>query len=96
MIRLGLTSFAGSRVKQGRESMPGIQRVEHPEDPSPRERAWRRKRRRVNLLTIIAGVTAFNTVVSAVAGGPTWWTLAWLVALIVAVLLMLGKLVRGV
>ena len=46
-------------------------------------------------MTIVAGVAAFNTLASAVAGGPTWWTLTWLVAFTVAVLLMLGKLVRG-
>jgi hypothetical protein len=46
-------------------------------------------------MTIIVGVAAFNAFASAVAGGPTWWTLSWLVALMGAVLLMLGKLVRG-
>ena len=95
MIRLGLTSFAGSRGKQGRGSMAGIQRVEHPEDPSPGERAWRRKRRKVNLMTIVAGVAAFNTVASMVAGGPNWWTRAWAGALVVVSLLMLVKIVRG-
>src|SRR5687767_3308207 len=95
MIRLGLTSFASSRVNQGRESMPGIQRVEHPEDPSPGERAWRRKQRRVNPMTIGAGLAAFNTVASVVVGGPNWWTRAWAVALVVALLLMLVRIVRG-
>ena len=46
-------------------------------------------------MTIVAGVAAFNTFVSAVAGGPTWWTLTWLVALMVTVLLVLGKLLRS-
>ena len=119
-------------LNQGRESMPGIQRVEHPEDPVPirggapaadedphaamnasgntmtshdtrplhstmvpGERAWRRKRRRVNLMTIVAGVAAFNTVASVVAGGPNWWTSAWAAALVVALLLMLVKMVRA-
>jgi fatty acid desaturase len=95
MIRLGLTPFAGWRVNQGRESMPGIQRGEHPEDSSPGERAWRRKRRRVNPMTIVAGVAAFNTVASVVAGGPDWWTRAWAVALVVALLLTLVRIVRG-
>ena len=95
MIRLGLTPFAGWRVNQGRQSTPGIQRGEHPEDPSPGERAWRRKRRRVNPMMIVAGVAAFNTVASVVAGGPNWWTRAWAVALVVALLLMLVRIVRG-
>jgi hypothetical protein len=46
-------------------------------------------------MTIFAGVAAFNAFASAVAGGPTWWTVTWLVALMVAVLLMVGRLVRG-
>ena len=96
MIRLGLRPFAGWRVNQGRESTPGIQRVEHREDPSPGERGWRRKRRRVNPMMIVAGVAAFNTVASVVAGGPDWWTRAWAVALVVALLLMLVTIVRGV
>jgi hypothetical protein len=58
-------------------------------------RAWRRKRRRVNLMTIVAGLAAFNTVASIVAGGPNWWTRAWAVALVVALLLMLVRIVRG-
>ena len=97
MIRLRLASFAGSRVNRRRESMPGIQRVERPEDPARiPERAWRRRKRRgVNLMTIVAGVAAFNTFASAVAGGPNWWTLAWFIALVVALLLMLVRIVRG-
>jgi fatty acid desaturase len=95
MIRLGLTSFVGSRVNQRRESLWGIQRVEHPEDPTPGEPAWRRKRTRVNLTTIVAGVAAFNTVASVVAGGPNWWTRVWAVALVVALLLMLVRIARG-
>jgi hypothetical protein len=75
--------------------MPGIQPVEHPEDPSPGERVWRRKRRKVNLMTIVAGVAAFNTVASMVAGGPNWWTRAWAVAFVVVLLLMLVRIVRG-
>jgi hypothetical protein len=119
-------------LNQGRESMPGMQRVERPEDPVPirggapaadedphaamnassntmtshdtqpphtpmfpGERAWRRKRRRVNPMTIVAGVAAFNTVASVVTGGPNWWTRAWAVALVVALLLMLVKMVRA-
>jgi hypothetical protein len=100
MIRLGLTSFVGSRVNQRRESLWGIQRVEHPvehpEDPSPGEPAWRRKQSRVNLTTIVAGVASFNTVASVVAGGPSWWTRGWAVALMVGLLLMLVKMVRMV
>lgn len=67
------------------------------EDPYPGELAWRRKRRRVNPMTIVAGVAAFNTVASVVAGGPNWWTRAWAVALVVALLLMLVRIriVRG-
>ena len=95
MIRLGLTPFAGWRANHGRESTPGIRRVEHPEDPSPGERGWRRKRKRVNPMTIVAGVAAFNTVASVVAGGPDGWTRAWAVALVVALLLMLVRIVRG-
>ena len=119
-------------LNQGRESTPGMQRVERPEDPVPirggapaededshaamnansntmtshdtrpphttifpGERAWRRKRRRVNLMTIVAGVTAFNTVASVAAGGPNWWTRAWAVGLVAALLLMLVKMVRA-
>ena len=119
-------------LNEGRESMPGMQRVERPEDPIPirggapaadedphaamnassdtitshdtrpphttmvpGERAWRRKRRRVNLMTIVAGVAAFNTVASVVADGPHGWTRAWAVALVIALLLMLGRIVRG-
>ena len=47
-------------------------------------------------MMIVAGVAAFNTVASVVAGGPDWWTRAWAVALVVALLLMLVKIVRGV
>ena len=47
-------------------------------------------------MTIVAGVAAFNTFASAVAGGPHWWTLAWFIALVVALLLMLVRIVRGV
>ena len=75
--------------------MSGIQRVEHLGDPSPGERAWRRKRREVNLVTIVAGVAVFNTVASVVAGGPNWWTRAWAVALVVVLLRMLVRTVRG-
>jgi hypothetical protein len=119
-------------LNEGRESMPGMQRVERPEDPAPirggapaadedphaamnassttmtshdtrpphtarfpGEREWRRKRRRVNLMTIVAGIAAFNTVASVVAGGPNGWTRAWAVALVVALLLMLVRIVRG-
>ena len=133
MIRRGLTLIAGSRFNQRRESMPGMQRLERPEDPVPirggapaadedphaamnassttmtshhrarsshttmfpGERAWRRRRRRVNLMTIVAGIAAFNTVASVVAGGPNGWTRAWAVALVVALLLMLVRIVRG-
>ena len=95
MIRLGLTPFAGWRVNQGRDSTPGIRRVEHPEDPSSRERAWRRKRKRVGPMTIVAAVAAFNTVASLIAGGPDGWTRTWAVALVVALLLMLARIVRG-
>lgn len=56
---------------------------------------WRRKRRKVNLMAIVAGLAAFNTFASAVAGGPNWWTLAWFVALLVALLLLLVKIMRG-
>ena len=59
------------------------------------ERAWRRTRRRVTLMMIVAGVAAFNVFASAVAGGPALWTLTWLVALLVAVLLMLVSIVRN-
>ena len=67
------------------------------EDPTPGELAWKPKRRRVNPMTIVAGVAAFNTVASVVAGGPTWWTRAWAVALVVALLLILVRIriVRG-
>jgi hypothetical protein len=112
--------------------MPGMQRVERPEDPVsiqggapaadedphaamnarsntmtshdtrpphttmvPEQCEWRRKRRTVKLMTIVAGVAAFNTVASVVAGGPNWWTRAWAVALVVALLLMLVKMVRA-
>jgi hypothetical protein len=46
-------------------------------------------------MMIVAGVAAFNVFASAVAGGPTLWTLTWLVALMVAVLLMLVSIVRN-
>ena len=46
-------------------------------------------------MMIVAGVAAFNTVASVVAGGPDWWTRAWAVALVVALLLMLVRIVRG-
>ena len=46
-------------------------------------------------MTIVAGVAAFNTVASVVADGPNWWTRAWAVALVVALLLMLVKMVRA-
>lgn len=46
-------------------------------------------------MTIVAGLAAFNTVASVVAGGPNWWTLAWFVALAVALLLLLVKMVRA-
>jgi len=46
-------------------------------------------------MTIVAGVAAFNTGVSVVAGGPNWWTRAWAVALVVALLLLLVKMVRA-
>ena len=36
-----------------------------------------------------------NTVASLVAGGPNWWTHAWAVALVVALLLMLVRIVRA-
>jgi hypothetical protein len=60
------------------------------------EHERRRRRRSVNLMTIVAGVVAFNTVASVVAGGPSWWTRAWAVALVVALLPMLVKMVRMV
>ena len=59
------------------------------------ERASRRTRRRVNPMTIVAGVAAFNTVASLVAGGPNWWTRAWAVALVLALLLMFVRIVRA-
>ena len=46
-------------------------------------------------MTIVAGVAAFNTLASAVAGGPSWWTRAWAIALVVALLLLLAKTVRA-
>ena len=46
-------------------------------------------------MTIVAGVAAFNTVASVVASGPNWWTRAWAVALVVALLLLLVKMVRA-
>ena len=46
-------------------------------------------------MTIVAGVAAFNTVASLVAGGPNWWTQAWAVALVLALLLMLVRIVRA-
>ena len=46
-------------------------------------------------MTIVAGIAAFNTVASVVAGGPTWWTRAWAVALVVALLPMLVKMARA-
>lgn len=46
-------------------------------------------------MTIVAGVAAFNTVASVLAGGPNWWTRAWALALVVALLLMLVKMVRA-
>lgn len=95
MIRLGLTSFAGSRASERCESLPRVQPVEHSDDPTPGGRAWRRKRRRVDLMTIVAGVAAFNTVASVVAGGPNWWTRVWAGALVVALLSMLVRIVRG-
>ena len=61
----------------------------------PEERAWRRTQRRVALMTIVAGVAAFNAFASVVAGGPNWWTVAWFVALVGALLLMLAKIVRA-
>jgi len=60
------------------------------------EHEWRRKRRSVNRITIVAGIAAFNTIASVVAGGPNWWTRAWGVALVVALLPMLVKMVRMV
>ena len=50
-----------------------------------------------NPMTIVAGVAAFNTVASVVAGGPNVWTRAWAVALVVALLLILVRIriVRG-
>ena len=47
-------------------------------------------------MTIFAGVAALNTVASVVAGGPNWWTRPWAVALVVALLPMLVKMVRMV
>ena len=47
-------------------------------------------------MTIVAGIAAFNTIASVVAGGPNWWTRAWAVALVVALLPMLVKMVRMV
>lgn len=61
----------------------------------PGERVWRRKQRRVTLMTMVAGIAAFNAFASVVVGGPTSWTLTWFVALVVALLLMLRNLVRG-
>ena len=58
------------------------------------ELAWRQERR-LNPMTIVAGVAAFNTVASVVAGGPNEWTRAWAVAAVVALLLMLVRIVRG-
>jgi len=46
-------------------------------------------------MTIVAGVAAFNTVASVVADGPSWWTRAWAVALVVTLLLLLVKMVRA-
>jgi hypothetical protein len=46
-------------------------------------------------MTIVAGVAALNTVASVVAGGPNWWTRPWAVALVVALLPMLVKMVRA-
>ena len=46
-------------------------------------------------MTIVAGVAAFNAFASVVAGGPNWWTVAWFVALVGALLLMLVKIVRA-
>jgi hypothetical protein len=61
----------------------------------PEDREWRRTQRRVTLMTIVAGVAAFNAFASVVAGGPNSWTLAWFVALVVALLLLLVKVVRA-
>ena len=46
-------------------------------------------------MMIVAGVAAFNTVASLVAGGPNWWTQAWAVALVLALLLMFVRIVRA-
>ena len=46
-------------------------------------------------MTIGAGVAALNTVARLVAGGPNWWTHAWAVALVLALLLMLVRIVRA-
>jgi hypothetical protein len=46
-------------------------------------------------MMMVAGVAAFNAVASVVAGGPNWWTGAWAVALVGALLLLLVKIVRA-
>jgi hypothetical protein len=46
-------------------------------------------------MMMVAGVAAFNAFASVVAGGPNWWTVAWFVALVVASLLLLVKIVRA-
>ncbi len=92
MIRRGLTivrRLASSNTMTNHDTRPPHTTM------FPGERAWRRKRRRVNLMTIVAGVAAFNAVASVFVGGPNWWTRAWAVALVVALLLMLVKMVRA-